>query len=87
MKVWTFVVIGGQPFSLTLPDNPKLDHNGSMTVWKTFCDDGTAASLKEAFTALGATHVTFTTESESAEQKAERASLLDGTWVDGLTSD
>ena len=87
MKVWTFVIIGGQSFSLSLQNTPRLDHNGSRTVWKTFCNESTAASLKEAFMALGATHVTSTTESESAEQKVERASLLDGTWVDGLTSD
>jgi len=32
--VWTFQITGGKPFRLSIPQNPLLDHNGRMTLWK-----------------------------------------------------
>jgi len=29
--VWTFQVIGGEPFTLTVPKNPPLEHRSGMT--------------------------------------------------------
>lgn len=35
--VWTFLIIGGTPFTLSLPGNPSLDHSGlpgQRTLWR-----------------------------------------------------
>ena len=86
MQVWTFIITGGQVFSLTLPNMPPLDHDGKKTVWKMVGDNVKALALQNAIIALGATAY-CTTEVESIEQVQERTALLTGTWIDELTMD
>ncbi len=76
MQVWTFVIIGGQDVSLTLKNNPTLDHlAGGRTVWKFIGSEASAAALESALKSFGCT-VTRTTETESPDQVAERLALL-----------
>ena len=75
MQVWTFLIIGGQDVSLTLKNNPTLDHIGGRTVWKFVGMEASAQALEAALVSFGCT-VTRTTETESPEQVAERLALL-----------
>lgn len=54
MKVWTFIIRGGQPFKLKLADKigPLLDHDGRRTIWKMMGTEEEAASV-EAMMASG----------------------------------
>ena len=76
MKVWTFLIRGGpSDFSLTLPNNPSLYHDGSITIWKMVGTQETANTGAGLIRSLGAA-VTVYTEEQSKEQEAERRSLL-----------
>ena len=81
MQVWTFEINGGQPFTLAVPGNPVLEHDGKRTVWKAAGPN--IPKLREAIVALGS-HVVVYTESESEEQRMERQALLEGTWADPM---
>jgi len=79
MQVWTFLIIGGQDVTLTLKNNPTLDHiAGGRTVWKFVGSECSAMALESALSSFGCT-VTRTTETESPEQIAERQALH-GRW-------
>jgi hypothetical protein len=76
VRVWTFLVRGGpDDFSLTLPNNPSLTHNGTTTLWKLLGTKETADSALGLIRSLGATAEVFT-EEESPEQRIERKRLL-----------
>lgn len=87
MQIWTFLIIGGQDFTLTLKNNPTLDHIGGRTVWKFVGTEASAQALEAALASFGCT-VTRTTETESPEQTAERLALLGlgakAQWTDEL---
>lgn len=75
MQVWTFLIIGGQDFTLTLKNNPILDHIGGRTVWKFVGSEESAQALESALKSFDCT-VFRTTETESPEQVVERLALL-----------
>lgn len=75
MQIWTFLIIGGQDVSLTLKNNPTLDHIGGRTLWKFAGTDDSASALESALKSFGCI-VFRTTETESPEQVAERLALL-----------
>lgn len=83
MQVWTFVILGGQDVSLTLKNNPTLDHVGGRTVWKFVGTESSAAALEAALASFGCT-VTRTTETETSDQVAERQALLKGCFMDSF---
>jgi len=74
-KVHTFEIRGGEPFSLQLKNNPSLDHDGGLTIWKLVGTRRLAQTAKEMLEALGASVKQYT-EGESEEQKSERLGLL-----------
>lgn len=74
-KVWTFVIHGGEPFDLRLPNNPNLHHEGGVTIWKLVGTRRLAYTAQEMMEELGATVQRYT-EGESEEQKAEREGRL-----------
>ena len=82
MQVWTFVITQGNPFRLTLPNNPSVEHDGGKTVWKMIASEELAAQTTAAFRALGATVQRYT-EIESDEQKAFRKTV----WLDVPSED
>lgn len=77
IKAWTFVIRGGGDFSITLPGNPALSHDGTRTLCKLVC----SLSLKNQFVSLvqtlGASIEVFT-EEQTEEQTQEREALLTG---------
>lgn len=73
--VWTFQLVGGQAFTMTLPNNPSLDHDGQRTLWKMVGTETLAKQALQAFQAFGV-QVNLYTESELPEQTAERLALL-----------
>lgn len=75
MKVWTFVIEGGQEFTLSLPGNPSLQHDAFRTIWKLVGTEETADSAARLICSLGA-KVTRLTEEETPEQVEGRARLL-----------
>jgi len=74
-RVWTFVIEGGEPFSLTVPGGPSCNHRGGRTVWKLVGGAGLSKTVAQMMRALGAQVETYT-EAESPEQAAERRKLL-----------
>jgi len=76
VKVWTFVIEGGQELSLSLPGNPSLQHDALRTIWKLVGTEETANSAAGLIRSLGA-KVTLYTEEETPEQVEERSRLLD----------
>ena len=77
VKVWTFVIEGGERMGLTLPNNPALVHDGRKTLWKLVGTKETADTAAGLIRSLGAT-LTILTEEESVEQRAERDRILHG---------
>jgi hypothetical protein len=89
MKIWTFIIFGGQGFSLVLPANPKLDHPGGSvrTVWKVYWTEAQALNFRDTIQKCFGASVEIHTESESEEQAEERQALQDGTWADPLVTE
>lgn len=74
VKVWTFILRGGNPFRLSFTGKlgPPLDHDGRLTVWKMVGTGAEAASVENmVVTVVGAT-VTRHTEEEDEEMLALR---------------
>ena len=93
MQVWTFLIIGGQSFTLALKNNPTLDHMGGRTVWKFVGLESSAQALEAALASFGCA-VTRTTETESSDQSEERlvvrgqgARVMKAKWSDDLATD
>lgn len=70
VKVWTFLIRGGQAFrlGLTAKKGPLLDHDGKFTVWKMVGTAVEAVSIETMITgALIGARVERYTEEETAE--------------------
>jgi hypothetical protein len=79
-RVWTFLVLGDQPFRLALPNNPILDHHGGpkRTDWRLVGTRALMEASKEHIQEQGAT-VTVYMQDESPEQLRIREDRLRGT--------
>jgi len=78
-KVWTFIIRGGNPFSLRIEGrlNPGLTHDGLMTMWKMVGTAEEAASVEDAITGpLFGARVERHTEVEDDEMLAIRNERL-----------
>jgi len=74
--VWTFVILGGDDqLTITLPNNPPLNHRGGKTVWKLMGTERLAAAAEELIQSAGAT-VTRYAEVQTEEQAEERKEVL-----------
>ena len=67
VRVWTFLLIGGESFRLALPGNPLLDHTGGTTLWKLVGTRELAESAGQLMTLTGVTVRVFT-EEQTPEQ-------------------
>lgn len=77
MKVWTFIILGGEPFRLALQDRigPPLEHTGERTIWKMVGTEAEAQSVEQMLTGpVIRARVTRTTEEQSEEQARLRLS-------------
>jgi hypothetical protein len=78
-KIWTFVLKGGNQFSLSVDKNPKLVHDGGVTLWKLAGTVALADLILRVVTEVNSTGtVERYTEEENEEQVAERKRLIDG---------
>ena len=66
-KVWTFIIRGGIPFAMSLPQNPPLSHDGRRTIWKLVGTPRLAEMAKEIIEGRGAS-VDVHTEEQTEEQ-------------------
>ena len=74
VKVWTFIIRGGEPFQMKLAKlGPKLEHGGGMTVWKMMGTEEEAQSVEALIVGptIGA-RVNRHTEKEDAEMVKAR---------------
>lgn len=46
MKVWTFNIKGGRPFSFRVSGGPSCDHDGISTLWKMVGSEQDAVRLE-----------------------------------------
>lgn len=75
MQLWTFRFLGGDPFALTIPWNPRVEHEGVTTISHLLCTEQVA----DAITSFAEHHdvrVLRHTEGQSEEQAEERRALL-----------
>ena len=76
MRVVTFLITGGSPFSVSITGRPKLDHDGRRQIWKyTERENGEAEKLAEAFRVFGPT-VQLLFEEETEEMLELRNQLM-----------
>lgn len=81
MKVWTLIINGGEPVTLTLQDRlgPPLRHEGGRTIWKMVGTKEQAFSVvKMLMGPLVGAQVAFTTEEQTEEQAAMRLTGEEG---------
>jgi hypothetical protein len=74
-KVWTFEVLSGPPFQLSLPNNPSLTFEGHRTLWKLVGTRELAVAAEQIMKAIGV-KVNCYTEEQTPEQAQERRNLL-----------
>ena len=78
IRVWTFLIVGGQPFQLKLQNNPPLNHSGQgRTVWHLVGDKALMETAREHIVAQGATVIVYM-QDESPEQRQLREERLRG---------
>ena len=78
VKIWTLRIQGEPEFAITLPGNPSLDHDGSLTLWKISGSFHLVSKAVDLIQAIGPTVDVFT-EEQTPEQAKERDGLLTGT--------
>ena len=81
MKVWTFIIKGGQPATIRLRDRlgPALEHEGRTSIWKMMGTEDEAAAVEQFFTGpLVGASVQRHTETEDDEMLAIRQERLTG---------
>ena len=74
-KVWTFLLISGEPVSLSIPGNPVLDFTGRRTVWHLTSSQEVADTIETFLKSLGVVLERYC-EEQSDEQKKIRQGLL-----------
>ena len=75
MKVWTFVVVGGEPFVLEVKGNPSLVHDGGKSLWKLVADPAAATHAAMILRDRGCI-VDVHVDGQSAEQFLERSGFM-----------
>lgn len=71
LKVWTFCIVGGEPFQLSLPGNPALEHDGHRTLWHLAGTQEMANQAEQLLKDTGA-QITVHAEFETEEQYKQR---------------
>jgi hypothetical protein len=75
MKVWTFTILGGDPFGIAIPGNPPLRHDGTRTIQPLYATQEVADGLQAKAEGYGCT-VKVTCQEEPREAAEERAAIL-----------
>lgn len=65
--VWTFRLVGGERFSVQLPKNPGVTHDGGLSIWHLRINSKDAAAVSEVARGYGA-KLTSHAQTESNEQ-------------------
>ena len=75
VRVWTFLIRHGDPFTLTLPMTPILNHDGRRTFWKMVGTPSEAKRVEQVIESHDCAVKKFC-EEQSEEQARERRALL-----------
>jgi len=75
-RLWTFLVRGGEAFTVQPPGNPANHHDGSMSLFHLTLTEDQKQQVEDAATERGATVEVREVEGETEEQQAERRALL-----------
>ena len=65
--MWTFQLVGGEPFNLEVPLNPPAVHNGNLSIWHLRVTKTQAKEI-ETLAGFGGVRVTTHCEVETEEQ-------------------
>ena len=71
MKLRTFIILGGEPFTIEMPLTPLLDHDGRRTVWKMYSQDADAVEVESFIRSTGA-DVQVLLEEQTPDMTLER---------------
>lgn len=74
-KYWVYVLKGGEPFSISIPNNPSFEHNGSMSVWSMYLSPFEKKGVESFFMQRGQNFLVYdnsTTEKENQLRNIER---------------
>lgn len=74
-QYWVYVLNGGEPFSISIPNNPTFDHNGSMSVWSMYLSPFEKKGVESLFRQRGQNFLIYDnslTEEESSLRLIER---------------
>ena len=74
-RLWTFLVLHGEPFRLEVKGNPAAVHDGTRSIVSCLCTEEQAKALETEMKAYGC-QVTSNSPEESAEQRAEREHVM-----------
>ena len=75
-KVWTFQIIGGSEFSVGVPNNPQLSHDGSLTIYHFVGSDPLSDTLFGLVSEWGCRVQRFA-EIETAEQTEQHRRYIE----------
>jgi hypothetical protein len=77
VKIWTFLIQGGEVFALDVEKNPKLEHNGNRTtIWKFMGTVSEANSIENTIRTNFGSNVKVYTERQTEEQTILRQARL-----------
>jgi len=76
IKVWTFLIVGGESFEMEVAGHPKLIHMGKRTLWKMVGTEEASNRLKNTLEGFFGPQVTKYTESQTEEQIMIRKARL-----------
>lgn len=71
MKCWTFHLTGGTPVQVGLARNPRVEHDGRVSIWHVILNDKMALYLEHFLKGNGIA-VRAHADEQGPEQKAER---------------
>lgn len=68
-RVWTFQLVGGDPFGMGVPNNPQIKHDGGITLYHLVGSETLANQVGNLIESFGC-RVTRTGELETPEQSS-----------------
>jgi hypothetical protein len=74
--LWTFSVVGGEPFCITMEGNPPIEHSGGTSVFHAVATPKQVSHLIDIAERAGCVVRANAPRAQSTEQRAERMALL-----------
>jgi len=75
-EIWTVQLQGGDPFGLGVPGNPRVDHDGALSVFHLVLTAQQAAVIEDIADRRNCKATVRLLHKQTDEQKAERMALL-----------